>query len=176
MDEEKNTKTGGKSKVIFIIVGACVLILAIVGVIIFNVATIKTFECSFKNDYGQGAIMNVHNVQKFRFGEPVNFVSEQVFDFSNSTLDEEEKNERISGIEENAKKQCEKKNGCKFSTKRSGDKYTLVYKTKHTKEGRKDFWEKQSNYIQDEDDDLTYDEYVEWFEEMCKARNASNDN
>lgn len=170
MEEEKTKMTKeGKTKKIAIIVCACVLLLAIVAVIVFNVVTVKTLKCSYKTDFGQGVVQSVDNVDKFRFGEPVSFYSKQVYDLSGSSLTKEEKEERISGFEEGAKSSCKKENGCKYSAKREEDKLTLVYKTKHTKEGQKEFWEKYKKMFQNED--LTYEEFVEIFEEMCEANN-----
>ncbi len=169
MEEEKTKESKkGKGKKIAIIVCACVLLLAIVAVIVFNVVTIKTLKCSFNTGSKEDVYQTVENIQKFRFGEPVSFYSKQVYDFSNSNLSKEEREERISNYEEGAKT-CKKENGCKYTAERDGDKFIITYKTKHTKEGRKAFWDKYKNMVQDEN--LTYEGYVEIFEGICEANN-----
>jgi hypothetical protein len=153
--KEKIVEKVKNNKKLVTIVVACVVGILVL-ILLINIFASKTLKCKYDIENDGGLVIKVDTKQKFKFGKPVRFTTETIYDYSDTDADEDQIDDLTDSLEKSFEESCKKKDGCKFTIKQKKDKVVININRKFDKEAKADWL-----------DDNDYKDYVADYKDSC---------
>lgn len=154
--ENELTKKKNIFKIIGIVVITCVVGLS-VAYAAFYLITTKTFKCKYEQDVGDGSVMKMNTVQKFRNEKLIHIHTEQIYDYSKVEEPGDYGKTTVDAINETFTKTCKEEEGCTYSVNDNGKEVKFVLDRKFDK-AQREKWALNNDY----------DEYIKGYNDLCE--------